>query len=100
MMSTRRSPFAASRLPPASCGPSVPLAASDKATFNRLALAGSDALVLFGATWCRPGQCAGENARHVAGRRRLAALTIDIAARRIGEVGEHDLEDWVALALG
>jgi hypothetical protein len=25
---------------------------------------------------------------------------VDIVARPIGEVGEHDLEDWVALALG
>jgi thioredoxin-like negative regulator of GroEL len=126
MISTWRSPFTARHLPPVSHRPIAPLTASDEATFIRLALAGDDALVLFGAAWCRPGQRASEHVRHVAGRRQLAALTVDVdgspklvrrygvtaipslllfhggqeVARRIGEVGEHDLEDWVALALG
>ena len=96
-------------------------------TFDEVALGGAtDCLILFGVGWSVTGRRMAERARRVAGRHAVAALAIDADAapelarrfqvaaapslllfrngqvvdRRIGELGENDLEEWLTLALG
>lgn len=101
------------------------LNASDR-SFDEVALGGAaDCLILFGVGWSVTGRRMAERARRVAGRHAMASLAIDADAapelarrlqvaaapslllfrngqevdRRIGELGEHDLEEWLTLAL-
>jgi thioredoxin-like negative regulator of GroEL len=96
------------------------------AAFTEIALAGAaDCLVVFGLAWSSTGTRLVERARRVATRHALAALAVDVEAapelarrcrvtaapslllfrngqeveRRLGEVSERDLDDWITLAL-
>ncbi|HXY99670.1 MAG TPA: thioredoxin family protein [Stellaceae bacterium] len=95
--------------------------AADNAAVARKA----DCLLIFGLTWSTIGKRLAERAQRVAARRGVAALPIDVEAspelarrhrvmavplllllrdgreidRRLGEVGERDLDDWLAQAL-
>jgi thioredoxin len=104
----------------------VSLAIADRAAFADIALAGeTDCLVVFGLAWSSTGMRLVERAQRVATRHALAALAVDVEAspelarrcrvtaapslllfrngqeveRRLGEVSERDLEDWITLAL-
>ncbi|MGO8918549.1 MAG: thioredoxin family protein [Stellaceae bacterium] len=103
-----------------------PFAVAGRAAFADIALAGEvDCLVVFGLAWSAIGKRLAERAQRVAGRHAVAALSIDVDAhpelarrcrvaavpslllfrngqeveRRIGEVSERDLDDWMTLAL-
>jgi thioredoxin 1 len=104
----------------------VPLAAVERAGFEQAILPRDGAsLVLFGAAWRRAGRDATAQLRRVADRRGLLAVFVDVekspelarryrvtaipslllfqggqeAARRLGELDEDGLEDWLASAL-
>jgi thioredoxin-like negative regulator of GroEL len=117
-----RSAFARTPLPPPGAPRSLPLLA-DPGAFDRVVLAGDeDCLVLFGAAWCRACWRAGERLARLAERDAFTPLAIDVEAspelarrylvtgiptilhfrngqdvgRRIGEMSDDDLDDWLA----
>jgi thioredoxin 1 len=119
-----RSTFAGSSLPPPDAPPSL-LPIADPGAFDRVVLAGDeDCLALFGAAWCRACWRAGERLARLADRGSFAALAIDVEAlpelarrylvtgiptvlhfrngqdvgRRIGEMSDDDLDDWLAVS--
>lgn len=81
----------------------------------------ADHLVVFGASWCRPAQRLEAHATRLARRHRLRVMAVDVeqcpeiarlywvaavpslllfrqgqlAGRRIGELGERAIEDWI-----
>jgi thioredoxin-like negative regulator of GroEL len=81
----------------------------------------SDHLVVFGASWCRPAQRIEAHAQQLARRHRLGLLAVDVeacpeivrlygvaavptlllfrngqlAGRRVGELSERAIEDWI-----
>src|SRR5580658_272646 len=104
----------------------APLAAVERDGFEQAILPRDGAsLVLFGAAWRRAGRDAMAHLQRVADRRGLLAVFVDVekspelarryrvtaipslllfqrgqeAARRLGELGEDGLEDWLAAAL-
>ena len=104
----------------------IPLAALPRAGFETAILPRDGAsLVLFGAAWRRAGRDATAHLQRVADRRGLLALFVDVerspelarryrvtaipslllfrggqeAARRLGELSEERLEDWLAASL-
>jgi thioredoxin 1 len=111
---------------PRAIAQAIPLTAVDRACFEKTILPRHGAsLVLFGASWRRSGRDAMAHLRRVADRRVLLALFVDVerapelarryrvtaipslllfqdgqeAARRLGELGEDSLEDWLAASL-
>jgi thioredoxin-like negative regulator of GroEL len=119
-----RSAFARSPLPPPGAPPSS-LPVADHGSFDRVVLAGEeDCVALFGAAWCRACWRAGERLARLADRGSFAALAIDVEAspelarrylvtgiptilhfrngqdvgRRIGEMGDDDLDHWLAVS--
>jgi thioredoxin 1 len=103
-----------------------PCLGSSHAEFAEIALSGDgDCLVLFDSAWRRPRQRAEEQTAHIAARYGLPVLSVavedcpdlahryavagvpslllfrngQLAARRIGELGERDLEDWIETLL-
>lgn len=103
-----------------------PLTFADGAAVADSALAGEvDCLVIFSLAWSVVGRRLCERAQRVAARHAVAALSIDVEAapalarqyrvtgvpslllfrngrevgRRVGEIRERDLEDWITLAL-
>jgi thioredoxin 1 len=116
----RRSTFARSPSP-ADAAPS-PLPVADRRAFDRVVLTGDeDCLALFGAAWCRSSRRA---AVRLADRGSPTALAIDVeaspdlarrygvvgiptvlhfrngqvAGRRIGEMSDDDLDDWLEVS--
>jgi thioredoxin len=103
----------------------APLPIPDHRAFNRAVLAGDeDCLALFGAAWCRSSRRAAERLARLADRSSLTALAIDVeaspelarrycvagiptvlhfrkgqvAGRRLGELSDDDLDDWLAVS--
>jgi thioredoxin 1 len=103
-----------------------PCLGSSHAEFAQIALSGDgDRLVLFDSAWRHPRQRAEEQTAHIAARYGLPVLSVavedcadlahrygvagvpslllfrngQLAARRIGELSERDLEDWIATVL-
>jgi thioredoxin 1 len=103
----------------------APLTVADRGAFDRAVLAGDpDCFALFGAAWCRSSRRAAERLARLADRSSLTALAIDveaspelarrygvagiptilhfrkgqIAGRRLGELSDDDLGDWLAVA--
>ena len=99
-----------------------PCAGSSHATFARAALSNErNCLVLFDASWRGPRQQAEEQTAGIADRHGIAVLSVDVEecselarrylvagvpslllfrngqliARRIGELSDRDLEDWI-----
>jgi thiol-disulfide isomerase/thioredoxin len=113
-------------LAPRPVAPVLPLAVIDCAGFEKAILPREGAsLVLFGASWREPGRKAAAQLRRAGDRLHLLTLFVDVerspelarryrvtaipslllfqggqeAARRLGDLGEDDLEDWLAAAL-
>jgi len=103
-----------------------PCLGSSQAEFAQIALSsGGDCLVLFDSAWRRPRRRAEEQTAHIAARHGLPALSVavedcpdlahryavagvpslllfrngQLAARRIGELSERDLEAWIETLL-
>jgi thioredoxin-like negative regulator of GroEL len=104
-----------------------PCLGSGHAAFAQTALTNdTNCLVLFDASWRQPAKRVEKQAASVADRYAVALLSIDVddcpelarryqvagvpsllflregqmVARRIGELSEHDLEDWIESLLG
>ena len=119
-----RSAFAKSPVPPPDARPSL-LPVADPGAFDRVVLAADqDCLALFGTAWCRACWRASERLARLADRGSFAALAIDVEAspelarrylvtgiptilhfrngqdvgRRIGEMSDDDLDDWLAVS--
>jgi thioredoxin-like negative regulator of GroEL len=100
----------------------IPCAAGSPAAFAAAVQAGgTDQLVLFGAPWCRPATRLETQAARLAARHPLGLRTIDVeecpelvrlyqvaavptlllfrngqlAGRRVGELSEQAIEDWL-----
>ena len=103
-----------------------PCRGSSHAEFAQIALSGEgDCLVLFDSAWRRPRRHTEEQTAHIAARYGLPVLSVAVedcpdlahryavagvpslllfrnaqmAARRIGELSERDLEDWIETLL-
>jgi thioredoxin-like negative regulator of GroEL len=103
-----------------------PFAIDDHASFARIVLAGDVAyLVVFGLPWSATDRSMAERVARVAARHAIAAVAIDadasaelarqyavtavpslllfrhgqVVGRRIGELAESDLDDWITRTL-
>jgi thioredoxin-like negative regulator of GroEL len=101
----------------------APAIATERSAINRLLQKGApDSVVLFGATWFKPSQRMAEQLAKQASRHALSAMSIDIdeapdlveqyrvtavpsllllrggevVGRRLGEIKDTALDDWIA----